>query len=113
MVSEQKIHITARKGEYYLLDKSVGDQVSHTIFQLPGKYGKGILVTPTTHGNLLVGPTAKDISDKEGTQTTAEGLEEAGRKALKSIPGLPLRQVITSFSGFAHTRTAKNLSLRK
>lgn len=61
MISESKIHIVPRKGEYYLLDRSAGRHVSHTIFQLPGKYGKGVLVTPTTHGNLLVGPTANDI----------------------------------------------------
>lgn len=80
MVSEHKIHITARKGEYHLLDRSVGDYVKHTIFQLPGAYGKGVLVTPTTHGNLLVGPTAQDIPDKEGTNTTFAGMQqEIGR----------------------------------
>lgn len=99
MVSEHKIHITPRKGEYYLLDRSVGNHVGHTIFQLPGEYGKGVLVTPTTHGNLLVGPTAKDISDKEGTNTTAEGMGEVASKAVKSVVNLPLRQVITSFAG--------------
>ncbi|NCB91320.1 MAG: FAD/NAD(P)-binding oxidoreductase [Clostridia bacterium] len=99
MISEEKIHIVARKGEYYLLDKSAADHVSHTIFQLPGKYGKGVLVTPTTHGNLLVGPTAKDIEDKEGTNTTTEGMSEVGQKAQKSVVNLPLRQVITSFAG--------------
>ena len=59
MVSEHKLHITARKGEYCLLDKEAGTHVSHTIFQLPSKMGKGVLVTPTVHGNLLVGPTAR------------------------------------------------------
>lgn len=99
MVSEKKIHITPRKGEYYLLDKKAGTTVSHTIFQTPGPYGKGILVTPTAHGNLLVGPTATDIEEKEGTNTTRQGMEEAAQKAVKSVPNLPLRQVITSFAG--------------
>ena len=49
MVSENKLHITARKGEYCLLDKDAGTHVSHTIFQLPSKMGKGVLVTPTVH----------------------------------------------------------------
>ena len=53
MVSENKLHITARKGEYCLLDKDAGTHVSHTIFQLPSKMGKGVLVTPTVHGNLV------------------------------------------------------------
>ncbi len=70
MVSEKKIHITPRRGDYCLLDKSAGSHVSHTVFALPGKYGKGILISPTVHGNLLLGPTAIDIEDKEGTNTT-------------------------------------------
>ena len=99
MVSAKKIHITPRKGEYYLLDKKAGATVHHTIFQTPGPYGKGVLVTPTTHGNLLVGPTALDIEEKEGTNTTKGGLDEVAQKAVRSVPRLPLRQVITSFAG--------------
>lgn len=99
MVSEKKIHITPRRGDYCLLDKEAGTHVSATIFQLPGKYGKGILVTPTVHGNLLVGPTAIDQEDKDGTATTAEGLAEACEKATKSVKNIPFRQVITSFAG--------------
>lgn len=68
MVSRKKIHIIPRKGEYCLLDKSVGSHVSHTVFALPGKFGKGVLVTPTVHGNLLIGPTAQDIENKEGNK---------------------------------------------
>ena len=75
MVSKKKIHITPRRGEYCLLDKSAGTHVSRTIFSLPTKYGKGVLVTPTVHGNLLIGPTAVDIENKEGTNTTREGLD--------------------------------------
>lgn len=99
MVSANKIHITPRRGEYCLMDKDAGNHVSATIFQLPGKYGKGILVTPTVHGNLLVGPTAVDQEDKEDTATTAEGLAEACAKAAKSVKDIPFRQVITSFAG--------------
>ena len=75
MVSEKKMKIVPRKGEYFLLDKSAGSHVSHTIFALPGKYGKGVLVSPTVHGNLLVGPTATDIENKEGVNTTRAGLD--------------------------------------
>ncbi|MBT9778100.1 FAD-dependent oxidoreductase [Clostridium sp. MCC353] len=99
MVCEDKIHIVPRKGDYCLLDKEAGNFVSRTIFQLPGKYGKGILVTPTVHGNLLVGPTAADIEDKEGTATTAAELAEAMSKASKSVKNIPFRLTITSFSG--------------
>lgn len=99
MVSANKIHITPRKGEYCLLDKSTDGFVSHTVFQLPGKYGKGVLVTPTVHGNTLVGPTAIDIEEKEGTNTTQSGLDELREKAGKSVKNLPMNQVITSFAG--------------
>lgn len=99
MVSENKIHITPRRGEYCLLDKTTGGLVSKTIFQLPGKYGKGVLVTPTVHGNTLIGPTAEDHDDPESTATTAAGLAQVCQKAAKSVPSIPVRQVITSFCG--------------
>lgn len=99
MVSEDKMHIIERRGDYLLLDKEAGNHVSSTIFALPNKYGKGVLVTPTVHGNLLVGPTAIDIEDKEGTNTTAEGIAEVISKSAIQVKNLPLRKVITSFSG--------------
>lgn len=104
MLSENTLSIVARKGDYCLLDKEAGNHVKQTIFQLPGKYGKGVLVTPTVHGNLLTGPTATDIEDKEGVATTQAELEEILAKAGKSVKNIPFRQVITSFSGLrAHS----------
>ncbi|MGN1140095.1 MAG: NAD(P)/FAD-dependent oxidoreductase [Oliverpabstia sp.] len=99
MVSEKKIHIIPRRGDYCLLDKTAGGLVSHTIFQLPSEKGKGILVTPTIHGNLMLGPTAIDIENKEATATTAQGLNEVMEKCGKSVKNIPMRQVITSFAG--------------
>ena len=99
MVSEKKLHITPRKGEYCLLDKSAGNHVGRTIFTLPGKFGKGVLVTPTVHGNLLIGPTAVDIENKEGVNTTRDGLQQVLEKSADSVKNIPTRQVITSFAG--------------
>ena len=99
MVSPRKLHITPRRGDYCLLDRQVGGFVSHTVFQLPGKLGKGVLVSPTVHGNIIVGPTAIDIEDRDGTNTTAAGLEELISKAGISVDNLPIRQTITSFAG--------------
>ena len=99
MVSAKKLHITPRKGDYCLLDRSVEGFVNHTVFQLPGRLGKGVLVTPTVHGNTLVGPTAIDIEDKEGTNTTQAGIEELIGKAGRIVKGAPINQVITSFAG--------------
>ena len=99
MVSADKMHIIERRGDYCLLDKQVGGYVSHTIFPQPTKYGKGVLVTPTVHGNLLVGPTAIDIENKEGTATTAEGIDALTAKASENVKNLPMRNVNTSFAG--------------
>ena len=99
MVCEHKLSIVPRSGEYCLLDKKDGHLVERTIFQLPGKFGKGVLVTPTVHGNLLIGPTAVDRSDKEATNTTSSGLAYAIEMAGRSVPNLPMRDTITSFCG--------------
>ena len=99
MVSERKLHITPRRGDYILLDRAAGGYVRHTIFQLPTKLGKGVLVTPTVHGNTIVGPTAVDVDDKESTATTADGIDSVIAKSALSVKGLPVRQVITSFAG--------------
>ena len=99
MVSENKLHITPRKGDYCLLDKEAGAHVSSTIFQLPGKYGKGILVTPTVHGNLLLGPTAVDVESKENMATTAAEIADVVKKSAVSVKNVPYRLTITSFSG--------------
>ena len=99
MVSAQKIHITQRRGDYCLLDKQAGGHVSHVIFPQPTDLGKGVLVAPTVHGNLIVGPTAIDTEDKEGTATTAEGIGELTQKAGSHVKNIPMNKVITSFAG--------------
>ncbi len=100
MVSADKIHITPRKGEYCLLDKKVGGYVSATLFQLPTAKGKGVLVTPTVHGNLMVGPTATDVEDHDKTDTTAEGLNTVIATGARSVKALPSKgNIITSFAG--------------
>ncbi len=91
--------IIPRAGEYLLLDKAEGSRVQHTVFQVPSKDGKGILVTPTVDGNLLTGPTAIPVSAPDSTETTADGLAMVSRLAAKSVPSVNFRQVITSFSG--------------
>lgn len=99
MIDDDFYKILPRRGEYMLLDKSVGDTVSHVIFQCPTKMGKGILVTPTVDRNLLTGPTAEDVDDRDNVDTTAEGMGDVSKFARLSVPNINLRQVITSFSG--------------
>ena len=99
MLSKNKYHIKARKGEYVLLDKEYSYICEKTLFQLPTKMGKGILVSPTCHGNIIVGPTALDVDNKDLTWTTPEGLKEVWSKACLSVPSLPKGGIITQFSG--------------
>ena len=99
MVSADHIHITPRRGDYCLLDKTAGDLVTRTIFQLPGKFGKGVLVSPTVHGNIIVGPTAIEQEDREATATTRDGLDQVISVSARSVKNVPIRQTITSFAG--------------
>ena len=99
MVSEKKLHITPRRGSYMLFDNETQGMFNSTIFQLPSSKGKGVLVTPTVHGNLMIGPNSVDIPDKDDTSTTAFDLDYISKEALRTSPSIPFRKVITSFSG--------------
>lgn len=98
-LSEEKLTVIHRRGQYYLLDRAVHQPFERTIFQCPSRMGKGVLVSPTVHGNLLLGPTAEDISDPLDTATTASGLADILAKAKKTWPALSVRTNITNFSG--------------
>lgn len=99
LAGDDSICVHPRRGEYILLDKECTDLVSHTVFRTPTKAGKGILVSPTVDGNLLLGPTAVDMEDKENTATTEEGFEAIIRQAKENIDAVPLGRTITSFCG--------------
>lgn len=99
LLSNKKLTIIPRKGEYYLLDHTKPLNFTMTMFQTPTKMGKGILVSPTVHGNLLLGPTALDIEDGTDVSTTAEALKMVGDAARKTWPRENLRTVITTFAG--------------
>jgi glycerol-3-phosphate dehydrogenase len=99
MVSEEKYTIMPRRGEYYIVDKKYADTFHASLFQLPTEMGKGVLVTPTVDGTILIGPTAEDIDDKTDTRTTAEGLAKALRLAGLTWEQIPTRAFITTFSG--------------
>ncbi len=99
MAGDCDFQIIPRAGEYLLLDRAEGDTVKHTIFQVPTKEGKGILVTPTADGNLLTGPTAVAVERPEDTELTCDGIRTVMTLARKSVPGVNFGQVITSFAG--------------
>lgn len=87
-----------KRGEYYLLDKSEGTRVSRTIFQAPFKRGKGVLVSPTVHGNLIVGPNSLNVEGND-TATTWDGLDFVRETAAKSVPSIDFGQNIRNFAG--------------
>ena len=98
MVGDDSFTVQPTKGEYFLLDKSEGTRVDHVIFQCPSELGKGVLVTPTVHGNLLVGPNAVPASP-EDTANTSAGMEAVRASALRSVPGISFRDNIRNFAG--------------
>lgn len=104
LVAEPNFKITPKRGEYYLLDKSEGTVVNHVIFQCPSSIGKGVLISPTVHGNLVVGPNSEpvlteDLDSGKDTESTITGLKLVADLARKSVPDLNLRQSIRNFSG--------------
>ena len=99
MICPEKFVITPRLGEYLILDKNQGTLFSNTIFQCPTKKGKGVLVTPTVHGNLLVGPDAIDTNDKEDVGTICSELENIRNVSLKTTRKINYKYTIKNFAG--------------
>lgn len=98
MAAEPSYKVLPSAGEYYLLDLGEGKRANHVIFQCPDKDGKGVLVTRTCHGNLLVGPNA-DPRDKDDTSTKSRCLDFVREKAVKSVPSINFRENIRNFTG--------------
>ncbi|MDD3439256.1 MAG: NAD(P)/FAD-dependent oxidoreductase, partial [Clostridiaceae bacterium] len=99
MVAAPSFKILPRRGQYNLFDKSLGNFVNTVIFQCPSDFGKGVLIAPTVHGNILIGPDAEDIEDKEAIQTTPEGISYIWEASARSAKGLKPNAVITAFAG--------------
>ena len=99
MVGIDDYRITPRRGQYVILDKDQNHLVRSVIFQVPTKMGKGILVTPTFHGNLMLGPNAEEIDDKTNVGTDAATLEHIVQQARRSVPDFDMRKALTSFAG--------------
>lgn len=95
--------IIPRRGEYMLLDKAERKIASHTLFVTPSEKGKGILVSPTADGNIIVGPNANLVEEKSDTSVTYEGLDEIAEGARLIVPTINLKANITSFAGVRPT----------
>jgi glycerol-3-phosphate dehydrogenase len=111
MAGDDSFFIIPRRGEYIVLDKTIPCKVRHTVFQTPSAKGKGVLVTPTVEGNMLVGPNAQPVSDPSDTRTTEEGLNEVFQLAKKSVPSLDRKWMIRSFAGIRSTPSTHDFIL--
>jgi glycerol-3-phosphate dehydrogenase len=105
MAASPAFTIVPDRGEYYLLDKSEGAFVNHIVFQCPTKAGKGTLIAPTVHGNLIVGPNNDEPRDADDTATTGNGLAVVAERARKSAPALNFRANIRNFAGIRAAAT--------
>ncbi len=112
MIGDKSFSVSPRRGEYLLLDKEAGGAVTHTVFRCPSKMGKGILVSPTVDGNLLLGPTAENIEDKQDTKTTADGLAKVRRQANEQVMGIDFSKKITSFAGLRSAASTGDFIIR-
>ncbi|WP_288221490.1 NAD(P)/FAD-dependent oxidoreductase [uncultured Clostridium sp.] len=99
MICEESFEIYPIRGEYYVLDKDQGSNFKHTIFQCPSKLGKGVVVTPTVHGNLIVGPNAESIEDRDSVRNTTEALEYIKETAKRTTDKVNFRNSIRNFAG--------------
>lgn len=99
LVGDASFTIRPSKGSYYVLDKGQGSLFSSTVFQCPGKEGKGVLISPTVHGNLIVGPDAQDVEDREDVSCQADRLAFVRKKAEKTCLCVDYRQSIRNFAG--------------
>ncbi len=99
LIGDNSFSVHPRSGEYMLLDRECGTLTKYTVFRTPTKMGKGILVSPTVDGNLLLGPTSVDITDKECNETTAEGFAQIIKEANENVSGITPGKTITSFCG--------------
>ncbi len=99
--------IVPRKGEYNLFDKKYGSLVNHVIFPMPSEKSKGILITPTVDGNLLLGPNSYVVENKDDLEVTEQGLKEIWDGGKKLYPSLPGDGIISSFAGLRATLPAE------
>lgn len=113
MVKADNFKLVPRKGEYVLLNKNQGHLVNHVLFQVPRAEGKGILVTRTYHGNLMLGPNAQEIEDRIDTSTNSKILKNIVENARRSVPDFNIAMTITSFSGIRATSDRKDFIIEE
>lgn len=111
MVGKADYRVTPRKGQFFILDKNTSCKVNRIVLPIPTKVTKGKLMCPTIHGNMLVGPTAEDLLDKDDKSTNVEGLDSIAEDVRKLIPGVRLNDTITQYAGLRAQRNPEGLNV--
>ena len=111
MVGKNDYYVNPRKGQFYILDNNTSCKVNHIVLPIPTKLTKGKLMCPTIHGNMLVGPTAEDLTDKTDKAITTEGLASIKADVEKLIPRVQLRDTITQYAGLRANRNPEGLNI--
>jgi len=106
-------YIKGRKGEYFVLDKRVEGFVKHVLYPLPTASGKGVLLTPQYHGNILVGPNSQYIENKHQTDITYSGLEYVKKHADALAKNIPYSKIIRSFAGIRATSDNEDFYIKE
>jgi glycerol-3-phosphate dehydrogenase len=91
--------ITARRGEYYIIDKAAGDLVNGAVYPVPSPLGKGCAVIPTANGNTIMGGNSIETDDRNDTSTSRTDFKDVYRQSLRLVPALKGKEIIAAFSG--------------
>ncbi len=105
--------IKPRKGEYFVLDRRVEGFIDRVIYPLPTSAGKGVLLVPQVHGNILVGPTSEEIEDREDLSSSSKGLAQIVRDAKSLSPHIPFDKNIRTFTGIRASSTYKDFFIQE
>lgn len=105
--------IEPRKGEYFVLDRKAKDLFHHVLYPLPTKKGKGVLIVPQVHGNILLGPTSLNVLDKEDVSTSKDGLNQIKEDMKQLSLQVPYDLVIRSFAGIRATSSYKDFFIQE
>ena len=113
MVTDPGFAVSPKQGQYVVFEKGYGDIVDHVIFQTPTKAGKGILVTPTYHRNLMIGPNADEVENRDNVNTDEDVLSSIITRARTSVPDIDLSKAITTFAGVRASSTTGDFVIGK
>ncbi len=113
MAAAPYFRITPRRGQYFVLDKNTGSLVNSVVFQCPGKMGKGVLLTSSVHGNLLIGPDSEVLDDKDNVETTAHRLLLIKEAAARTATGIPFNTMIKTFAGLRASPSTRDFIIEE